>query len=218
MLKRLTRRLPFTYYPYKTFMHKHKCIFIHIPKNAGSSVLQLFADKSGRKHAKWYEFYESNDYFFKRYFKFAIVREPLSRLYSAYRYVLQGGSGGKDDLALQKHITANSHNFCSFIEQVLDADFIMLQLLFQPQYLYVYDRQQQCVTDCLLRYESLAKDWQQLAQQQGFAESLPKVNTSNSDKQCQELSETARAKVMQLYNMDYQLLGYKPLGLQVKGL
>ena len=190
--------------------HKHKCIFIHIPKNAGSSVLQVFADKAGRKHAKWYEFYESNDYFFKRYFKFAIVREPLSRLYSAYRYVLKGGSGSADDIALQKHIIANSRDFDSFIEQVLDADFIMLQLLFQPQYLYVFDRQLKSVTDCLLRYESLNNDWQKLAKQQGFVESLPKINISNSENAFPSLSESAQEKVEQLYKMDYQLLGYTP--------
>lgn len=208
MLKRLKRRLPFTYYPYKAFMHKHKCIFIHIPKNAGSSVLDAFNDKAGRKHAKWYEFYESNDYFFKRYFKFAIVREPLSRLYSAYNYVLKGGSGSVDDIALQQFIVANSHDFESFIQHILDADFIMLQLLFQPQYLYVFDRQLKAVTDSLLRYEDLAHDWQSLAKRQGFVACLPKVNRSNIDSSLPELSDNAQAKVEQLYKMDYQLFGY----------
>lgn len=189
-------------------MHKHHCIFIHIPKNAGSSVLQAFNDKAGRKHAKWYEFFESNDYFFNRYFKFAIVREPLPRLYSAYSYVLKGGSGSADDIALQQFIIANSHDFESFIQHVLDADFIMLQLLFQPQYLYVFDRQLKSVTDSLLRYENLAHDWQNLAKRRGFVASLPKVNRSNIDKVLPELSESTQAKVELLYKMDYQLLGY----------
>ncbi|WDE00531.1 sulfotransferase family 2 domain-containing protein [Thalassomonas actiniarum] len=208
MFKRLKKIIPFSYYPYKAFMHKHKCIFVHIPKNAGSSVLTLFYDQGGRKHAKWYEFYESNDYFFRRYHKFAIVREPLARLYSAYRYCLKGGNQQSDDLALREIILANSNGFSDFIEFVLDADFLMLQLLFQPQYLYLYDRQLICKIDTVLRYETLHKDWQALAASQGYPMELPKVNAAAVESPVPKISPRALAKVYSLYRLDYQLLAY----------
>ncbi|WDE13277.1 sulfotransferase family 2 domain-containing protein [Thalassomonas haliotis] len=219
MLKRIFRRLPISYYPYKPFMHTYNCIFIHIPKNAGSSVLRAFNDQGGRKHAKWHDFYAANSYFFRRYHKFAIVREPAERLYSAYRYYLKGGNQSEEDLALTQKISEHNSNFSGFVESILDTDFYMLQPLFQPQYLYVYDRRLICRVDRLLRYETLMQDWRDLARAQAFPENLPWVNASqdkvesNNKPSLPALSEKAIKKINQLYKLDFELLGYRPLSL-----
>lgn len=209
MIKRLIQKLPITYYPYKSFMHKNKCIFIHIPKNAGTSVLALFNDRGGRKHAKWYDFYESNSYFFKRYHKFAIIREPLKRLYSSYTYGLNGGNQSVGDIALMNQIKDHSDDFNSFIESVLDSHFVMLHLLFQPQYIFIYDQQYNCMVDSILKFESLEHDWANFAALQGFTTELPKKNsTINSN--IPTISSKAHEKVSELYDFDYKLLGYSP--------
>ncbi len=207
---RLLCRLPLPFYPYKAFMHRHKCIFVHIPKNAGTSVLNVFGDESGRKHAKWYDFYRASNYFFNRYHKFAIVREPMARLYSSYKYAMAGGNQSAEDLAIEQTLKAKCQCFESFVIEVLDSDFLMLQLLFQPQYLYIYDRQLTCRIDTVLNYERLVQDWHLMATKYRYPLNLPWLNASKTKRESLPLlSNEAIAKVHQLYRFDYELLGYK---------
>lgn len=92
--------------------HKHKCIFIHIPKAAGTSIESFFLNdlgihfedkqalllgKSTNKYQEprvishltarqtLYQHYISEE-LFNNYYKFSIVRNPIDRLYSTYNY------------------------------------------------------------------------------------------------------------------------------------
>ena len=92
--------------------HKHKCIFIHIPKAAGTSIetvflndLKLdFEDKHALILGKSTNLYLPprvvshltatemlsqhyiSEELFNSYYKFSIVRNPIDRLYSTYKY------------------------------------------------------------------------------------------------------------------------------------
>ena len=92
--------------------HKHKCIFIHIPKAAGTSIERVFMDDLGldmdNRHAlllgkntnktmgprrvshltaqEMLDQHFISQELFDTYFKFAFVRHPVDRLYSIYRY------------------------------------------------------------------------------------------------------------------------------------
>ena len=59
---------------------KHKITFIHIPKNAGTSVSEYFEMDSFLGHHHW-GYYRN-----KKYRKIAIVRNPWDRFVSCYEY------------------------------------------------------------------------------------------------------------------------------------
>lgn len=92
--------------------HKHKCIFVHIPKAAGTSIENMFLEDLGldveNRHslllgknnnksigsprvthllAKEYVGHSFiSQELFKEYFKFSFVRNPYNRIYSSYTY------------------------------------------------------------------------------------------------------------------------------------
>lgn len=214
LFQKVIKRFAITTYPYKPFMHRYRCVFIHIPKTAGSSFLSLFNDSGARWHLSWLHYFRANQRCFKQYYKFTVVREPVARLFSAYNYCLLGGNQSTLDLALQQVIKDNSVDFNSFIINLLSADFILQQELFLPQYLYIFDRQLTCKVDKILRYEQLAIEWPAIAVKYNFPSQLPVVNATNSLAQSQKLSpfdtinETALTKVRQLYQKDFELLNY----------
>ena len=73
--------------------HKHKFIFIHIPKTGGSSVESFFTGgytegglNSKHRMAKSYEAKFPNK--FLKYFKFSVVRNPWEKCFSHYNIQL----------------------------------------------------------------------------------------------------------------------------------
>jgi len=68
--------------------HERKCIFIHIPKNGGTSVYEaLGLDKSLHYTYRHYENLFPTEW--DTYFKFTIIRNPWARLVSSYEYAKQ---------------------------------------------------------------------------------------------------------------------------------
>ena len=117
---------------------QHKCIFIHITKTAGTSVA-----KSLFNYLPYH--YTAIDYrviygrkTFDEYFKFAFVRNPWDRLYSAYRYLKSGGWNNDDELWTKQNL-ADIDSFASFVKQWLNKENIMKHKHFWPQHIFICD-------------------------------------------------------------------------------
>jgi hypothetical protein len=150
--------------------HKHKCIFVHIPKAAGTSIENAFMEDLGidmdNRHAlllgestnrtvgprrvshlrakEYVQQHFISQELFDNYFKFAFVRNPCDRLYSTYKYRKFNDYISFDTyiiLKLEKFINSESESF-----------------FFNTQYDYLYDSGK-CLVDYIGRFENLNDDF-----------------------------------------------------------
>ena len=98
---------------YRGYPDEHRCVFIHIPKAAGTSLTKtLFAAPS--RHLQYTEYERANPKKFKKYFKFTFVRNPYDRLFSAYTFLKKGGLNELDRCWAEQNL-ASFPDFESFV-------------------------------------------------------------------------------------------------------
>ena len=95
---------------------EHRCIFVHIPKCAGISLVKsLFGDFDlGHAGIKRYQIMFGPAEF-NRYFKFTIVRNPFDRLVSAFFFMKKGGIN-EGDKSWANRKFAHYDNFEAFVK------------------------------------------------------------------------------------------------------
>lgn len=199
-------------YPYKKYHDKHKCIFIHIPKNAGTSVLQLFAGNTaitgGRIHERYRTYFESNPKKFNNYEKFCIVRNPWDRLLSAYIYLINGGNK-TCDLSFSEVLKKEAPTFEIFVKEWLKLDKIYNITVLQPQFFYIYDFQnKKMMVDTILRLENLEADFEKFKSKIGISESISVTNKTKHKKYIEYYDDEMIEIVYRLYQYDVELLQY----------
>lgn len=192
-------------YPYRRYMTKHKCIFIHIPKAAGTSVLQTLADTKGfipRDHSTIEEFRIASDLLLQDSFSFTIVRDPLDRINSVYRYLKKGGNG-TNDLKLSQFINDNFPTLNDYIIGYLTPESIHAYKLTKPQYLFVCDGEHKVLVDFVGKFETINDDFSKIAKKLNLQRKLPHSN--KSERMPLTISDEAKEKVKRLYAIDYQV-------------
>lgn len=197
------------FYPYRRYMTKNKCIFVHIPKAAGTSVLQALSGKNvhiQRDHCNLREFRSANRELYNEYFKFAFVRHPLDRIYSSYRY-LMGGGNKMGNIALSKYLTKNHNTFNSFINDYLDVEKILTQVLFKPQFSFFCNELLEPQLDFLGKYENINNDFEVVRKKLGLQQKLKSANVSEV-KSSIEIDNSAVEKIFSLYRTDFELFDY----------
>ncbi|MEJ1472118.1 MAG: sulfotransferase family 2 domain-containing protein [Candidatus Sedimenticola sp. (ex Thyasira tokunagai)] len=199
-------------YPYKKYCDKHKCIFIHIPKNAGTSVITLLNDnkKIEQEHNTYWDYIRSDPIRFRTYEKFCIVRNPWDRLLSGYHYLKNGGNKGSD-----KYLTSTFNSQCKdfndFVMNWLTFDRIYGVTVLNPQFIYIYDfHNEKIVIENVLRFESLSKDFLAIKNSLGISDNLRILNRSGkseiySDFYTDEMAE----RISEFYSFDINLFNYK---------
>jgi hypothetical protein len=181
--------------------HRHKAIFIHIPKAAGSSVsLSLFGHQVG--HWTMMDWYRRDPDAAEQYFKFAFVRDPLTRLHSAYHYLRGGGMNSRD-----REIGAIlSPRFDTFVSQLKDDPRLAKWFHFRPQNEFICSPDMRVLVNFVGRFESIEQDFRFVAERIGIGANLTVRNPG--PKRELEVAPATRELIREHYEADYQTFGY----------
>jgi hypothetical protein len=95
-------------------------IFIHIPKNGGTSIEHVL-NKKRSCHATAMAIHEcpghNHDDYSTSMISFTVLRHPIKRAISMYRYAKQGGNGRKDDINKYSWVH-NNLNFKNYVKEL----------------------------------------------------------------------------------------------------
>jgi hypothetical protein len=171
--------------------HSTQSIFVHIPKNAGQSIETVFLEhnelswdtraslllrhnKNPKLGPKRLAHLLASDYTkykyiseesFSQYFKFAVVRDPYSRMVSFYKYL-------------------GFSSFCSFdffILNILDSLYLKEHWFLRPQTDFLYS-DNQLLVDKIIKLDDLEAGFVFVSKKKGIDIKLKHVNKSQPKK------------------------------------
>ncbi|MFQ5563547.1 MAG: sulfotransferase family 2 domain-containing protein [Parvularculaceae bacterium] len=198
-------------------MRARNCIFIHIPKAAGTAIAtSLFGNKCGA-HAS------ASDYlsvfggaWYDGAFKFTFVRDPWSRTASAFKFLRAGYFDGSEFRPtvrqfVQDHLSAYE-DFEHFVFEGLGRPEIMAWPHFRPQVRFLTDpRTGRLGVDFIGRYETLRQDYETICAKLGVSIALAERNVTEhgSDESKMRMSEKSCQRISEIYEEDIVNLGYE---------
>ena len=189
---------------------EHRCIFVHIPKCAGISVVKsLFGNfDCGHTSLKRYQIMFAPGEF-KNYFKFTIVRNPYDRLVSAYFFMKKGGVNEKDKKWAEKNLSPYA-DFDAFVKGWVNKKNIRSGLHFRPQCGFICLEKNRPGMDFIGYYENLESDFSFICRKLQMNSTLHEANRNLSrEKNYREYyTDETRKIVADVYAGDIQVLGY----------
>jgi hypothetical protein len=195
-------------------MKTTRSIFVHIPKTGGKSILASLygADlHDGFGHAA-IDFYKSlfTAAVFDDCFKFAFVRNPWDRLYSGYKFAINGGFGLPADHALQAHIKAVAgSDFSTFVRHWLTPEHVEAFTVFRPQHTFVCDKQGRVMIDRICYFERFEQEYAFVQQRLGCGGDPVHANRSKKTAAWPDVYDAqTKAIVENVYRRDIELFGY----------
>jgi hypothetical protein len=188
----------------------YKCIFVHIPKNAGLSVCYTLFGNTGGSHRKIIGYKKIfSPKTFRRYYKFTFVRNPWDRLVSTYFFLKKGGLTEKDRIWADSHLGSYS-DFDSFVKGWLSEENISNSLHFQHQHRFLEDEKGEIHLDFIGRFENIEADFLTISAKLGIDKKLKKSNASDRNEDYQfYYNDLTRTIVSEVYEKDIRLFNYK---------
>jgi chondroitin 4-sulfotransferase 11 len=211
--------------------HDNKCIFIHIPKTAGTSIEHSFGKITMKgsevkkhpttKHHTLQDYNLNYSDQFNDYFKFTVVRNPWEREYSLWRFMTQ---------VRQKKVRINkifnffkkgkekgvSHTFKDYLRNLeKDIDFYIKESgfqyknLFRDQYEFI-NIENSIELDKIIRYERLQMGYDEVCERlDRYSRPLPKIYYSGKTTHAEDFDQESIDLVAKLRKRDIDFLGYQ---------
>ena len=190
--------------------HEKRCIYIHIPKTAGTSVehflrdgglnsIELLGVRGGRS-THHYTTMEIKNMFpesFLSYYKFSIIRNPYDRLLSEY-YWKYSNNKTKDE-------------FLDFVADIMIKNKYFSNIYYDhfiPQYVFLYNKSvKKLLVNQLFKYEDLEWVAGYLKRKLKISVDFPNLNKSKNEIK-EDWSCIQREKIYNLYKKDFELFSY----------
>lgn len=192
---------------------EYQAIFVHITKTAGTAVAKsLLGYLPYHYTAIEYRVIYGKDTF-NSYFKFAFVRNPWDRLYSAYRYLKAGGWNAED----REWANANLSSYNDFNEFVIDwlsAENIRKHIHFKPQYEFIYDDKGNLLIDYIGYFETINEDFNAIGHKLGINTKLATHNANPGQCYTEIYNEQSKQRVAEIYCNDIERFGYRFDGIE----
>ena len=193
-----------------TICHERKLIFIHIPKNAGTSIIKamgvenMFMDKTIEEYKEHY------DEYWDKYKKFTVVRDPVDRFVSAYKFARMKESGwfsatGEEGLEKHKHYDLCNEMDINEYTTYLFKNSKQFNRWNVPQTFIISNKNNEIEIDYYVRFENLQEDLSKIG-----IENIQKLNSSKiEDDKVIQLSKKSKMKLYEIYDIDYYNFNYK---------
>lgn len=195
-------------------------IFIHIPKNAGSSIEVALGvhKKENMVEAKDSIIEDGVSYslqhltcrqlvnheltkpYFNTYFKFAFVRNPYQRVLSEYFWL------GQKNIDKNKKTPENFSSWIDTYYGIIDKDHKL------TQYQYLYDEENNLMVDFLGRVENFNADFEKLTKKFGRIIKPIQYNATRQKKDVDHnlyLNNLNKEKIYNLFKIDFDTFGYE---------
>lgn len=182
-------------------------IFIHIPKCAGTSVSRaLYGGSLGHRSAQGLRSFDPAT--FDRLARFSVLRDPVARAYSAWRYCAEGGAKEGWAAPHPDYALPEFENFERFAIEWLPARNIeTLDYVFRSQSGFIEGSDGTLLVEDLVTLPTLDAEWPRLSML-GNRESsaLPILNSKGGEGgQKPEVSAQAQAALRMVYQRDFVL-------------
>ena len=191
-----------------TICHKRKLIFVHIPKNAGTSIIKamgvenLYIDKTIKEYKNYYRDYWNN------YKKFTSIRDPIDRFISAYKFARMKESGwfsvtGEEGLGKHHHYDlCNSMDINEYTSYIYKNPKEFNRWII-PQ-TFIISNQDNIEIDYFVRYENLHEDLKKIG-----INNIEKLNSSKiKDDKLIQLTKKSKNMLYEIYDIDYRNFSY----------
>lgn len=188
-----------------------ECIYIHIPKAAGVSINKALFGNYGGGHNTVHTYKKIfGPALFRQYFTFTFVRNPYSRLVSAYRFLKNGGFN-KNDTAWAAENISEYNTFDEFVDKWLNEENIWSYIHFKPQYSFVCDINLKPEVDFIGKVETIDEDFDKVCKALGVKNNLSVYNKGKADTSHWEnfYTDDSFEKVAEVYHRDFEIFRYK---------
>ena len=192
------------------------CVYVHIPKTAGTSIRQALSAFPNpeprryprlRKHARAFEYRVAlGERRWQEYYSFAFVRNPYDLMVSSYFWWLEKAQKFRKLRARQREVLALA-DFNAFAESVFGREYVNE---YRGDLFDWIGEDGEIIVDFVGRVENLQEDWDSICGRLGVApERLPHANRTSRGDYRQYYNDRSIELVRDRFRRTIEMFGYE---------